>query len=139
MKIKALKTITQALLQFFPKKYAIWKKEQLEKDMDRKYGNLTKYRLQDERIEVGEFTYGIPKISEFSNDWNLKIGKFCSISNNVEIIFGGQHHYEYISQYAFNPLIQRYFCNFKYSDKPTKPVIIGNDVWIGKNVTIMGG
>lgn len=91
----------------------------------------------DSRVEVGEFTYGVPHITEFNLDWELKIGKFRSISNNVEIASGGQHHYDWVSKYAFNPIVQNICKEYIYHDKPTRPVIIDNDVWIGKNVTIL--
>lgn len=132
-------SILSRLISFIPRKIALYKKEQHERNLDAKYGNLTKYRFVDSRVEVGEFTYGVPHIAEFDPHWELKIGKFSSISNNVEIIFGGQHHYDWISQYAFIPIVQNIFKEHIYHDKPTRPVIIGNDVWIGKNVTILQG
>lgn len=127
------------LISWIPRKYTLYKKEQRKRELYSKYGNLTKYWLTDPRAEIGDFTYGIPNIAEFNPNWKLRIGRFCSISNNVEILFGGQHHYDWVSQYAFNPIVQKFFDNFTYSDKPVKPVEIGNDVWIGKNVTILQG
>lgn len=132
-------SILHQLFSWIPRKIALLKKEQQERYLSAKYGNLTKYRFTDPRAEIGDFTYGIPIIADFSPDWHLRIGRFCSISNNVQIIFGGQHHYDWVSQYAFNPIVQSYFDNFLYYDKPVKPVVIGNDVWIGKNVTILQG
>jgi acetyltransferase-like isoleucine patch superfamily enzyme len=104
---------------------------------------LTKYRISDDRIEVGEYTYGIPHIAAYAQNWELKIGKFCCISDNVEILFGGQHNYDHITQYAYSKFVQPIFANVfeqcNYKDKNPEPVIIGNDVWIGRNVRIIKG
>lgn len=129
----------KTLYSFPSRKLQLWKAEQAERQLTDRYGSLTKYRLKRNNVEVGEFTYGIPVIIEYGTGWKLKIGKFCSISNNVEIIFGGQHHYEHISSYAFIPQVKAIFSNFNYEDKPVKDVVIGNDVWIGRNVTILQG
>jgi acetyltransferase-like isoleucine patch superfamily enzyme len=132
------------LYRYVANKQKLWKKEQAQKDLFAKYGLLTKYHWGgDSRVEAGEYTYGVPSIADFSQDWRLKIGRFCCISNNVEIMFGGQHHYHHVSQYAYgkdvNPLAAFLFEGINYQDKGTKPVIIGNDVWIGKNVVILQG
>ena len=84
-------------------------------------------------VEIGEFTYGKPIVRKFDNTTMLKIGKFCSIADDVEIILGGEHHTDRITTYPFDVLID---------GDPTASkgdVIIGNDVWIGENVTILSG
>lgn len=121
------------------RKILLWKSEQQSKRISEKYGSLTRYHLNDGRAEIGDFTYGIPQIIEYGSHWKLRIGKFCCISNNVEIIFGGQHHFEFVSQYAFIPQVQKIFPEVEYHDRPIKDVVIGNDVWIGRNATILQG
>ena len=84
-------------------------------------------------IEVGDFTYGMPIVHQWDKVTRLKIGKFCSIAGNVNILLGGEHHTEWISTYPFDVLIDG-------STTPSKgDVIIGNDVWIGQDVTILSG
>jgi acetyltransferase-like isoleucine patch superfamily enzyme len=92
-------------------------------------------------MNVGKYTYGIPNV-RFSNNYStLNIGNFCSIGGNVEIYLGGEHRTDYVTTYPFGYLHKNVFnLNREYEEKFTKGnVVIGNDVWIGDNVTIMSG
>lgn len=64
---------------------------------------------------------------------NLNIGSFCAFGNNIKIILSN-HNYNYASiQYSF---YKKRFGKLPY--KSNKGVTqIGNDVWIGDNVTIL--
>lgn len=73
-------------------------------------------------------SYGNPKIL-FEEKGNLKVGKFCSIANDVTIFVGGEHNTKSISSFPFTP-------KNHYSKGD---VTIGNDVWIGKSATILSG
>ncbi|PKL18933.1 MAG: hypothetical protein CVV49_03575 [Spirochaetae bacterium HGW-Spirochaetae-5] len=86
--------------------------------------------------EIGDFTYGKPNI--IFKQSNLKIGKFCSIADNVTIFLGGNHRSDWITTYPF----VSFFKDAKlYTGHPATKgdVIIGNDVWIGYGVCIMSG
>ena len=43
----------------------------------------------DKRITIGKYTYGKPKITLWSDSDHVRIGSFCSIAENVNIIAGG--------------------------------------------------
>ena len=86
-----------------------------------------------ENITVGDFTYGHPIVHDWKTGNKLKIGKFCSIGGNVDILLGGEHHTEWCTTYPFDVLLDGGKCRSKGD------VIIGNDVWIGDNVTILSG
>lgn len=125
---------------FIKKKYELYKKEEHKRLIYKKYGSLTKYYVNTEYIRVGDYTYGIPNIVNYTDKpYKISIGNFCSISNNLEIIIGGQHNYKNISSYSFLPQVQEIFPDIQHPDKPIKNVVIGNDVWIGRNVTILQG
>lgn len=78
-----------------------------------------------------------------------KIGKYCSIANNVNVITGNHPTKDYISthpafystekQVGFTYVNKTTFEEHKYADEEKNPVVIGNDVWIGANVTILEG
>lgn len=90
-------------------------------------------------VTMGDYSY----CAGYNQIYYATIGKFCSIASNVRINPGNhptytriaQHHFTYRSeQYGFGKDDQEFF-NWRKSS----PVIIGNDVWIGHNATIMPG
>ena len=92
---------------------------------------------------IGKATY----IGGDSILYNCKIGRFCSISNNVVVITGTHPTKDFVSTHPafFSTLKQS---GFTYVDKnkfeETKlvdnyNVVIGNDVWIGADVKILQG
>jgi len=97
-------------------------------------------RFDPARVEIGDFTYGMPLIHTWGEDTKLKIGKFCSIGANVHIYMGGNHHTDWLTTYPFNVLLKDQYPGIDGECSATKgDVIIGNDVWIADNVTILSG
>ena len=93
-----------------------------------------------DKVEIGDFTYGLPIVRSWGEDARLKIGKFCSIGENVKIYLGGNHRTEWITTYPFNVLLKDQYPGIDGECAATKgDVIIGNDVWICDNVTILSG
>ena len=91
----------------------------------------------DKRITIGKYTYGKPKITLWSDSDFVRIGSFCSIAENVNIIAGGEHNYSWLTSYHSKLLLDW----SKMIDKipQQRPVIIENDVWIGQGATILSG
>ena len=88
--------------------------------------------------EIGEFTYGTPIIAKWVNSAKLKIGKFCSIAPQVNIMLGGNHRPDWVTTYPFSDF--RQFRKWGNGHPATKgDVIIENDVWIGMGATILSG
>ena len=105
-------------------------------------------------VEIGDYTYYSDNRDNPENFYNhiqhhyeflgdkLIIGKFCAIAEGVTFIMNGANHrMDGITTYPFNifgggwekvtPTIE---------ELPFKgDTVIGNDVWIGQNVTIMPG
>jgi len=89
-------------------------------------------------------------IGENSKLFNSKIGKFCSIAENVKLI-SGQHptkvfvsthpaFFSDLKQSGFSFVEKSVFNENKYADEKSKKLlVIGNDVWIGANVSILEG
>lgn len=89
----------------------------------------------------GEFTYGMPEVLEWGEGRKLVVGKFCSIGGHVKIFLGGNHRTDWISTYPFNVLSHNFPNAVGITGHPMSrgDVIIGNDVWIGQNASILSG
>ena len=72
----------------------------------------------------------------------LIIGKFCAIARGIEFVMNGANHrMSSVSTYPFN-IMGGGWEKFAPSldDLPHKgDTVVGNDVWIGQNVTVMPG
>ena len=99
-------------------------------------------------IIVGDFSYYTGKDFEsrvthhydFLGD-KLIIGKFCQIGSNVEFIMNGANHQmNAITTFPFYVMDGWKAKSPGMNDLPFKgDTIIGNDVWIGENVTLLPG
>ncbi|MEA5016706.1 MAG: Vat family streptogramin A O-acetyltransferase [Candidatus Limiplasma sp.] len=104
-------------------------------------------------ILVGDYTYyddsGSPERFqehvthhyEFLGD-KLIIGKFCAIAKGIEFIMNGANHrMNSVTTYPFNIMGHGWEkATPALEDLPFKgDTVVGNDVWIGQNVTVMPG
>ena len=104
--------------------------------------NALKYKYRDyDYVDIGDFTYGSPTFFVWSekNICKLKIGKFCSIADGVEIYFGGEHNSDWITTYPFSTMFDSNLNINSNAQKSKGDIIIGNDVWIGRGATILSG
>jgi len=70
---------------------------------------------------------------------NVTIGKFCSIAEGLYCM-PHEHNFKNYFNYKFDDFYSPFFNKYYRLDNPDilKPIIIGNDVCIGCNVTILG-
>lgn len=90
------------------------------------------------RFSIGDWTYGTPTVLWWDIETRLVIGKFCSIADDVTILLGGEHRTDWVTTYPFN----KFFEGAKGTEGHPRSkgnVVIGNDVWIGANTTILSG
>ena len=104
--------------------------------------------VQSPNILVGEYTYFSDRDFEshvthhydFNGD-KLIIGKFCQIAAGVEFVMNGANH-------QMNAVTTFPFYIFEGWEQPVPPLsdmplkgdtVVGNDVWIGQNATILPG
>jgi lipopolysaccharide transport system ATP-binding protein len=89
----------------------------------------------DEIVQLGAYSYELPKILSFGWSEKVVIGKFCSIAEDVKIVAGGEHNLNHVTTF---PLKDR----LKGSKLPIHhkgAIIIENDVWIGTGAIILAG
>jgi acetyltransferase-like isoleucine patch superfamily enzyme len=88
-------------------------------------------------FRVGDWSYGWPEVLAFG-DTGLTIGRFCSIARGVTIIVKADHRTDWVTTYPFPELWPE---ARGYLGHPSKKgdVVIGHDVWIGQNATILSG
>ena len=104
--------------------------------------------VKSSNVEVGDFTYfsdvfferHITHKYEYYPD-KLIIGKFCQIASGVNFVMSGANH-------QMNAVTTFPFYIMEGWDQSVPPLsemplkgntVVGNDVWIGQNVTIMPG
>lgn len=96
------------------------------------------------KVNVGKFTYGTQWINILKwqdDDLHVEIGRFCSISYGLKIYTGGNHRKDWITTYPFGhiPPSSKSIAPVSGHPQSNQPVIIENDVWIGRDVTLMSG
>lgn len=108
--------------------------------------------VKNPNIIIGDYTYyhdfedvenferNVKYLFDFIGD-KLVIGKFCMIASDVKFIMNGTNHLtNSISTYPFEIFGNGWENAMKTKSYPHKgDIIIGNDVWIGYNATIMSG
>ncbi|WP_163444769.1 CatB-related O-acetyltransferase [Flavobacterium columnare] len=98
------------------------------------------YTYYDDFDDVENFEKNVKYHFDFTGD-KLIIGKFCMIASGVKFIMNGANHLtEAISAYPFAIFGHDWQDAMEGKSYPTKgDTLIGNDVWIGHNATIMAG
>lgn len=104
--------------------------------------------IKNPNIVVGDFTYiadsdfesHVTNFYPWSRD-KLFIGKFCQIAAGVEFVMNdANHQMNSVSTFPFYTLEGWNMKPPKPEDMPFKGnTVIGNDVWIGQNATILPG
>ncbi len=100
------------------------------------FTNRQEYIKQIKNCEIGDYTYGTPRIWHYDDRTPLVIGRFCSIAAEVCILKGGEHRADFGSTYPFPYFFQR------RQPPPVAskgPIVIGSDVWLGFGCTILTG
>lgn len=99
------------------------------------------YTYYDDDSGAEDFEKHVTHHYEFIGD-RLVIGKFCAIGKGVEFVMNGANHrMDSFSTYPFNIMghgWEKVTPDLK--DLPLKgDTVVGNDVWIGQNVTVLPG
>jgi acetyltransferase-like isoleucine patch superfamily enzyme len=107
--------------------------------------NLTRLHLKAmaERYgySVGDYTYGNPRVRFPEAGVKLTIGRYCSISDDVTIMVGGNHRPDFVTTYPFAAIPQLWpeAKGLTGHHVSKGDVTIGHDVWMGTGCIVMSG
>jgi len=94
-------------------------------------------------LNAGRYTYGHEGIiiKHWGENAAVTIGSFCSIAENVTIFLGGNHRTDWVTTFPFPAFEKEWRLEESIVGHPSTKgdVVIGNDVWIGANASIMSG
>jgi acetyltransferase-like isoleucine patch superfamily enzyme len=107
--------------------------------------NLTRLhlkRLSDRwGFDIGDFSYGRPKVRFPESGAKLAVGRYCSIADGVEILLGGDHRLDFVTTYPFGAMtgIWPEAAGRDGFHASKGDVVIGHDVWLGSQCMILSG
>lgn len=93
---------------------------------------------QFSRYQIGEGTYGSPAVLAWGTETTLQIGNYCSLAEGVVIMLGGEHRLDWVSAYPFNRFMPS-ASHITGHPHSKGDVVIGNDVWIGREALLLSG
>ena len=99
------------------------------------------YTYYDDNTGPEQFERHVTHHYDFLGD-KLIIGKFCAIAKGIEFVMSGANHrMNSVTTYPFNIMGGGWEKAMPaLEDLPFKgDTVVGNDVWIGQNVTVMPG
>jgi acetyltransferase-like isoleucine patch superfamily enzyme len=107
----------------------------------KKKQTLTRDRIIGPNFIIGDHTYGEPTVRQFDQTTRLVMGSFCSISDQVTIILGGNHRSDWVTTYPFSAFAETWpeAATIKGHPASKGDIVIGHDVWIGYGATILSG
>ena len=86
-------------------------------------------------VDVGDYTYGGLHVLTYNKENKLKIGRFCSIAQEVMFVLSADHYTNNISSYPYKVWIMKE----KQEGISKGNIVIEDDVWIGFRSTILSG
>jgi acetyltransferase-like isoleucine patch superfamily enzyme len=98
---------------------------------------FTRDRIRMKNVHIGDYTYGAPKILMWTDQYHVRIGKFCSFAEEVTIMVDGNHRSDWIITYPL--FLIKGIPPVDGIPAGKGDIDIGNDVWIGTGALIMPG
>ena len=96
--------------------------------------------IENGLLVIGRHTYGIPRIWSYQgSERKVIIGPFCSIAPGVEMITGGIHPVDWVSNYSFRIQWRMEGAFGDGMPRSDGDIIIGSDVWLLTGATILSG
>lgn len=95
------------------------------------------------QLEIGRFTHGYEEmeIEGQGGGANVAVGSFCSIGRGVRVMLDQSPALDRITAFPFGEAFTEHLggAETHAPQQRGRDVVIGNDVWIGANATLLGG
>jgi acetyltransferase-like isoleucine patch superfamily enzyme len=88
--------------------------------------------------EIGKETYGKPIVLSWGSKSTLRIGSYCSIGGDVQILLGGNHRIDWVTTFPF-PARWKEAAAITGHPASKGDIVIENDIWIGRQSVILSG
>jgi len=88
--------------------------------------------------EMGEGSYGYPRVRSRQEGATLIVGKYCLFANGSTILLGGEHRVDRATPCPFSKLWPEAH-HIQGHPRKLGDGVIGNDVWIGLDALILSG
>lgn len=88
--------------------------------------------------DIGTGSYGDLRIIHPGPDAQFSMGKYCSVASGVTVLLQGEHRADWITTYPFSLFDPRH-AHISGHPRAKGDVVIGNDVWLGREAMIMSG
>ncbi len=86
-------------------------------------------------VSVGDYTYGGLRVINYNENERLRIGRYCSIAQEVVFILNADHRIDTISSFPFKVKV---LCE-KFEGTSKGDIYVEDDVWIGYGAIITSG
>lgn len=90
------------------------------------------------QYEIGIGSYGGLEIPYSPGQAKLRVGAWCSIGADVQVMLGSEHRPDWTSMFPFNVECPE-FTHMTGHPRSKGDVAIGSDVWIGREAMILSG
>jgi acetyltransferase-like isoleucine patch superfamily enzyme len=91
-------------------------------------------------LEIGGYSYGEPHVILYPGDTaKVRIGRYCSIADGVELMVGGNHRTDWISTYPLRIMLGLPGALEDGHPATKGDIVVGSDVWIGADARVLSG
>lgn len=90
------------------------------------------------QFPIGVGSYGQLQILDFGDGGTFRMGAYCSVAEDAQVLLGGSHRSDWVTTYPF-PGIEPALVHLPGYPPPAGAVTIGSDVWIGTRALILSG
>lgn len=95
---------------------------------------------RDSLLTMGVHSYGQPNVRRYAGDEEIvTIGDYVSIADCVTLIPGGNHRLDWVSAFPFRERLGLPGARADGHPSSRGPIVIGNDVWIGRGAVVLSG